>query len=170
MAESLSHVLVAFALCTAAGWGIGWLDRRWVAVGMVGAILPDLNRIDLLLDDAAVEQALGVPFDWGGLHTLGGVLLLAAVGAVLFGRAYERRRAFLLLVAGGSSHLVIDAVKAWADGSNGAYLYPLSWWRNPTPGWYVSADRHVVVVAVVVAGAVWLVDRYVNPADGDADT
>jgi len=143
MTESLSHVLIAFAPCTAAGWGIGWLDRRWVAVGMVGAILPDLNRIGLLLDDAAVERALGVPFDWGGLHTLGGVLLL---------------------VAGGSSHLVIDSLKAWADGSNGAYLYPLSWWRNPTPGWYVSADRRVVVVAVVVAGAVWLVDQYVNPA------
>lgn len=161
MADSLSHVLVAFAVFTAAGWEVGWLDRRWVAVGMVGAILPDLNRIDLVVDGSAVSQALGVPFDWDAVHTLGGVVVLAAIGGLLFPDARRRRRAFALLCAGGCSHLLFDAVKAWADGSNGAYLYPLSWWRNPTPGWYVSSNLWVVVVAFVLAGVVWVADRYV---------
>ena len=57
---------------------------------------------------------------------------------------------------------MIDGLKTWADGANGASLYPFSWWRNPTPGLYVSADRRVVVVALVVAGAVCLVDWYLD--------
>ncbi len=160
MAELLSHVLFAFALFTVAGWVVEWLDREWVVVGMVGAILPDLNRIDMVLDEYVVAQVLGVPFSWDGLHTLGGVVLLAALGAVLFPSGQEQLRAFGLLVAGGVSHLLTDAVKAWADGANGAYLYPLSWWRNPTPGWYVSADRWMLVVAVLLVLAVLIVDRF----------
>ena len=165
MAELLSHVLLAVAVFTALGWAIDWLDRGWVVVGAVGALFPDLNRVGLLVDDHAVEGILGVPFDWGGLHTLGGVLALAAGGALCFRSRRERLRAFGVLVAGGSSHLAVDAVKAWADGAGGAFLFPFSWWRAPTPGWYVSADRWVLVVAATVAGIVLLVDRF-RPGPG----
>ena len=159
MAELLSHVLAAYVLFTALGWAIEWLEPRWVVVGMVGALLPDLNRIGMVLDEFAIEQVLGVPFSWGAIHTLAGVLLLSAAGALLFGTARARRRGFVLLVAGGVSHLAIDAVKRWADGANGAYLYPLTWWRNPTPGWYVSAERWVLVVAIACALVVFLLDH-----------
>lgn len=161
MAEMLSHVLLAFALFTVVGWAVDWFDREWVAIGMVGSILPDLNRLGLVLDGYTVGQLLGIPFDWDGLHTLGGLVVLAAIGAVLFPSWRERRRAFGVLVAGGLSHLVVDAVKAWADGANGAYLYPLSWWRNPTPSLYVSADRWVLVIAATLALVALFVDRYV---------
>jgi membrane-bound metal-dependent hydrolase YbcI (DUF457 family) len=164
VADLLSHVLLAFALFTTLGWAVSWLDRRWVAVGMVGSILPDLDMIELVLEAHAISQATGVPLDWEAIHTLGGVLLLAGVGALLFEERDLQRRAFALLVAGGVSHLVFDGVKAWADGANGASLYPFSWWRNPTPGWYVSSDWGVVVIATVVAGGVWIADRYLVPA------
>ena len=159
MAELLTHVLAAFVLFNILGWMIEWLEPRWVVVGMVGSILPDLNRLDMAVDSAVIEGILGVPFIWGAIHTLGGVVLLSLGGALLFATIQARRRAFLLLVGGGVSHLLLDAVKAWADGYNGAYLYPLSWWRNPTPGWYVSADRWVLAVALVCAVVVLLIDR-----------
>ena len=165
MADLLSHVLFAFVIFTVDGWAIEWLDRRWVAIGMIGAILPDLEEIGSLLDETALSEALGIPFDWGAIHTLGGVLLLAGIGAFMFEQFSQRKRAFALLVAGGCSHLLIDGLKAWADGANGASLYPFSWWRNPTPGLYVSADRRVVVVALLFGGIVWLLDRYVIQAD-----
>ena len=165
MAELLSHVLVAYVLFTAIGWVLEWLEPRWVVVGMVGALLPDLDRIGMVLDEYAIEQAFGIPFGWGAIHTLGGVLLLSAAGALLFDTAKTRRRGFVLLVAGGISHLVLDGVKRWADGANGAYLYPFSWWRNPTPGWYVSADRWVLVVAIACAIVVFLLDRRAWIAD-----
>lgn len=167
MADLLSHVLFAFVVFTVAGWAVDGLGRRWVAVGMVGAILPDLDLVGVLVDGSVVSESIGLPFDWGAIHTLGGVLLLAAAGAVLFEGRVQRRRAFVLLGAGGTVHLAVDGVKLWADGANGVSLYPFSWWRNPTPGLYAPGDRHVVVVAVVVAGAVWLLDRYLLPTLGD---
>ncbi|MXR50410.1 metal-dependent hydrolase [Halovenus sp. WSH3] len=160
MADGLSHVLLAFGLFTATGWVIGWLDRRWIAVGMVGSLLPDLSRLDLILDDSTISRVVGIPFDWGGVHTLGGVVLLGALGAVLFETRQEQRRGFGLLVAGGCSHLLVDAVKRWADGAGNVPLYPVSWWRPPTPGLYVSADRWVLGVAVAVAVTTVVVDRF----------
>jgi membrane-bound metal-dependent hydrolase YbcI (DUF457 family) len=159
MAELLSHALLAFALFTAMGWAVSWLDREWVAVGMVGSLLPDLNRLALVVDDHLIEQVLGVAFDWDGLHTLGAVVVLSMVGAVVFSTRQERGRGFGLLLAGACSHLGIDMVKAWADGANGAYLFPFSWWRNPTPGLYVSADRWVLMVAVGIALIVFAIDQ-----------
>jgi hypothetical protein len=160
MAELLSHVLLAFAAFTALGWAVDWLDRGWVVVGMVGSLFPDLNRLELLISSHTIEGVLGIPFGWSGLHTLGGVVALAGAGALCFRSRRERLRAFGLLGAGGLSHLVVDGVKAWADGAGGAFLFPVSWWRAPTPGWYVSADRWVLVLAAAVAGTVLLVDRY----------
>lgn len=161
VAELVTHVLLAFGLFTAAGWAVEWLDRTWVAVGAVGSLFPDLNRIGLVVDDHVISQVLGIPFGWGGIHTLGGVLVLAALGGVLFGSREERLRGFGLLFAGGISHLLVDAVKMWADGAGSTPLYPLSWWRPPTPGWYVSSDRWVLGVALVIALAVFVIDRNV---------
>jgi membrane-bound metal-dependent hydrolase YbcI (DUF457 family) len=127
---------------------------------MVGAIVPDLTRLDLIVDDSVISQFLGVPFDLRALATLGGIVLVSTAGAILFPTRRERLRAFVLLLAGGGSHLLIDAMKAYADGANGTVLYPLSWWRNPTPGWYVSADRWVLVLAILCTLGVLFVDRY----------
>ncbi len=63
MAELLSHVLRAFALFTVFKWWIGWFDDRWMAVGMVGAVLPNLSRLELLL---GAELVRGLP--WGTLQ------------------------------------------------------------------------------------------------------
>lgn len=158
MAEILTHVLIAFALFTAGGWLIEWFDRKWVAVAAVGTIFPDLNRFDLLIDGYFVSSTLGIPFDWDGLHTLGGVFLLSALGAVPFAAGRVRRRAFGVLLSGAVLHLLVDAVKLYADGFNGMYLYPLSWWRNPTPGLYVSAERWVLLLSILLAGGVLVVD------------
>lgn len=162
MAEWLSHVLLAYAAFTVASWQIEWLDQRWVAVGVVGSILPDLSRLNLLVDNDTMTALLGVPFEWGGLHTLGGSILLAGVGALLFEGRRQQYRAFGLLVAGAFSHLIVDLPQKYADGQllTNLYLFPVSSWRGPTPGWYVSADRWVAVLSLGVALVVYLADRY----------
>ena len=157
MAELLSHVLIAYIVLTCASWRFEWLTQRWVAVGMIGAILPDLSRIGLFVTDAAIETALGVPFAIGALQTLGGLLLLAATGSLVV--ADHRRRAFGLLFVGGFLHLFTDGLKSWADGGAGAWLYPLSWYRHPTPGLYVSSNLWVLVGIGTVALVVTLLDR-----------
>lgn len=157
MAELLSHVLVAYALGTVASWQIEWLTQRWVAIAMIGALLPDLNRIGLFVADATLESVFGVPFSVDAIHTLGGVVLLAGVGAMVV--ADQHRRMFGVLLAGALSHLLVDGLKAYADGAAGAWLYPVTWARHPTPNLYVSSDPAVLAVVGVATILVWWRDR-----------
>lgn len=159
MAELLTHVLVAYVVLTVAGWRVDWLTPRWIALGTLGALLPDLNQLGRLLSGPAIERLLGVPFAYGALHTVGGVALLAGLLAFLFA---ERRRAFTVLAAGGLSHLLLDALKIHADGRSGTWLYPLTWWRHPAPDLYVSADPRVLATALVCALAVFVADRHLS--------
>lgn len=157
MADLLTHVLVAYALGTVASWRLEWLSKRWIAVAMVGAVLPDLNRIGLFVTDPTIEGVLGVPFALDALQTLGGLLVLAGIGTLAFDR--YRGRAYGLLLAGGLSHLLLDAVKRYADGQAGTWLFPVTWYRHPTPNLYVSSDPAVLLVAISIAFAIWVIDR-----------
>ena len=157
MADLLTHVLFAYALATVASWRWERLTRPWIAVVMIGALLPDLNRIGLLITDAAIETVLGISFDIDGIHTLGGAVLLAGAGAMVV--ADGHRRVFALLLAGALSHLLVDGVKAYADGEAGVWLYPFTWYRHPTPNLYVSSDPSVLVAALLIAIAVTGLDR-----------
>ncbi|ELY95773.1 membrane-bound metal-dependent hydrolase [Natrialba hulunbeirensis JCM 10989] len=156
MAELLSHVLIAYVLFTVASWRLEWLTKRWVAIGMIGALLPDLNRIGMFVDDATIETTLGVPFGIDALHTLGGVILLSGIGALVLTEAHKR--GFGVLLAGALTHLLTDGLKAYADAEAGAWLYPFTWYRHPTPNLYVSADQGVVLVTGLLAIAIFLVD------------
>lgn len=158
MADLLTHVLIAYAFLTVLGWRIDWLTRRWVSVGVAGVAIPDLVKVDLLVDADRLSAALGVPFTFDPIGTLGGVLLIAGAIALLFGA--RRRRAYAVLVTGGGSALVLDGLRLYADGEALFWLYPL-WWRPPTPGWYVSSDPLVLVVGLAVAGSVFALDRWV---------
>jgi len=158
MAELLSHLLVAYALFTIASWRIGWLDHRWVVAGTGGAAIPDLVKIDIVIDGDAVGSALGVPFSYTPLSTLGGVLLVAGLIMLAFERE-QWRRVYGLVATGGILSLVGDGLRVYADGHTSAWLYPFTNWRPPTPSLYVSSDVRVLIVALVVAALVFVVDR-----------
>lgn len=163
MADLLTHVLVAYVLLTVAGWYVDWLDRRWVVVGMGGACIPDLQKVDILLDADAVSAALGIPFTYGVTSTLGGVLLLSGVVTLLFERRWWRR-VYGLLVVGGLAHVALDGLRVWADGSASQWLFPvLPSYRPPTPSLYVTSDPLVPVVALAVSLLVFAVDRRRGP-------
>lgn len=158
MADLLAHVLVPYVLLTVAGWRIERLEKRWVVVAMGGAAVPDLVKVDLLVADHLVSEALGVPFEYDPISSLGGVLVVAAAIAVLFER--ERRRAYAALVFGGATALVVDGLRVFADGRADFWLYPFTWWRPPTPSLYVTSDPTVTAVAVAAAAVAFLVDRW----------
>lgn len=165
MADLLAHVLVVYVLLTATSWLSERVTDRWIAVGMGGAAIPDLVKVDLVVEDALVEGALDVPFTYAPVSSLAGVVLLGGAIALLFA---ERRRTYAFLVAGGLSALALDGLRAYADGRADFWLYPL-WWRPPTPSLYVSSDPRVLAVALGAAAVVFLLDRYVvAPADDGA--
>lgn len=158
MADLLTHVLVPFVVLTVLRWSVVRIDRRWIPVAMGGAAVPDLGKVGLLLDDSTVEVVLGVPFSYGPIGTLAGVLVISGAIAVWFGSA--RRVAYGWLVFGGLTALVLDGLRAYADGVANFWLYPV-WWRPPTPSLYVSSDYRVTALAVACTLAVFVLDRYV---------
>lgn len=171
MADLLTHVLAAYVVLTVVSWRVDWLAERWIVVGMGGAILPDLTRLELVIDDGAVSEVLGVPFTYGHLDAVGGVLLTAGVVGVAFERRWWRR-AYGLLVVGGLSHLLLDGVVVYADGNASRWLFPfLSSWRPPTPNLYVTADPLVPVVALAgTALVVWLDRTRFGAVASEADS
>lgn len=158
MAELLSTVCVAYACLTVASWWIDPLTERWIVVGVAGTAIPDLVKIQILIDPATIRDALGIPFSFAPLSTVWGVLVVAGIITMLFARRHWRR-VYVLLVVGGGIGLLVDGMRAFADGRTGFYLYPV-WWRPPTPSLFVSSDPRVLVVTGAVAVVVFLLDRF----------
>lgn len=162
MAEWLTHVLIAYAVFRVLSWYVNWITDRWVSIGMIGAILPDLNRLNLIVESDIVAYLIGYEFNWFGIHTMGGIVLLSGIGALLFRNPSERQKAFVTLLGGSISHIIVDLPQRYADGKMilDSYGFPLLLPRPPTPGWYVTPDRWVVVVALVTASVVFFADRH----------
>lgn len=158
MADLLSTVFLTYAVFTAATWWLDGLDRHWVTVAMGGAAIPDLVKIDLVLEARTVERALGIPFDYAPLASLAGVIVVAGIVALLFGEQW-RRKAYAILIAAGGFSLLLDGLRVYADGSASFYLYPI-WIRPPTPNLFVSSDPAVLVVALVVSVVTVAIDRW----------
>ncbi len=152
MSDLLVHALVAYVGTVAVVETTETPDRL-VPIAMVGAVAPDLLRFTVPLGVARGTVA-GVPYSTWGLHTLGGVVVLAGLGALAVGER-DRRAAFGALVAGGCSHLSLDLLVVRVDGEAPPYLYPLSDWLSPAGNLYTSADLWLLAVVIAVAVPVW---------------
>ena len=75
MADLLTHVLVPFVLLTPASWRFDRLSKRWIVLAMAGAAIPDLVKIDNVLDEGLIQTALGVPFSYDPISTPPSVLI-----------------------------------------------------------------------------------------------
>lgn len=165
MPDLLAHVLAAYAVFRLAGLRWKWITRPYVTVGMVGSIVPDVMKVGILVDDSSIENLLGLPFSWFPLHTAGGVLVSCAIGGLLV-ESGERRRVFGLLVAGAGTHLLLDGLLRKPTGRSDPLLWPLTWYRPPTPGLYLSTEAWPTAAALVFAVAAWLVWRRYSKSDG----
>jgi hypothetical protein len=159
MPDLLSHAFIAFTICTLLSLRYDWLSGEYVTVGMAGAFIPDMAKIKLLVDAATVESALDLPFDWLGVHTLGGAFIAVLVGTVIVNRG-DRRRVFGLLSLGAASHLFADALLLKASGRSYEVLWPLTQYHPPTPGLYLSTDIWLTGVTGSVAVAAYLLVQY----------
>lgn len=166
MPELLTHALVGYVLAVALSYRYRWLTPPYVTVCMMGAFVPDLAKIRLLVPSWEVERWLGLPFDWVGLHTVGGTLVSVLIGVVLV-RAVDRRRVFGLLAVGAGSHLFLDALLWFPSGRMKPVLWPLITFRPRFSGLFVSTDRWPVLVALVAAALAWYLRYHRSPPDWD---
>lgn len=159
MPDMLAHVFIAYSVVRVLSWRFEWIVSPYVTLGMVGAFIPDLVKIKLLLPEWRVQQLLGVPFSWGSLTTGGSVLLSTLIGVVLLSSA-ERRKGGLMLAVGAGSHLVADSFLLTPSRRTVQFLWPVSQYRVPSPGLYLSTQPEPTLVTGAVALLVWLGHRY----------
>lgn len=159
MPDLLTHALAAYVLATVLSWRYDWLTPPYVTATMAGAFVPDIVKIGLFVHPQVIVDLTGLPFTWQPLHYLGGVLLSVLVG-VLVVVPRERLRVFVLLGVGAASHLVLDGMLRTASGRSFPVFWPLSQYRPPTPGLYLSTDPWPALVALTVAAVVWAATRY----------
>lgn len=158
MPDLLAHALFAYAIGTALSWRYEWVRRPHVTAVMAGAFVPDLAKAGLVVESSTIQRALGFPFDWFGLHTVGGVVLTIMLGVSLV-VVGERKRTALLLGLGAGSHLLADALLLTPSGRSAPLLWPLTGYAPPTPGLYLSTEPEPTVVAAMLAFVVWAVTR-----------
>lgn len=158
MPDLYTHVLAGLAVAVVLSWRFAWITPPMVVAAMVGAALPDLNRVDLVLPGATVEAVTGLAWSWSVLHRAGGTLLLVLLLAMLVPRRH-RVAVLAMLVVGAASHYALDLLLWTPSGLSGPLLWPLTDWRPPAGGLYRSSDRWPAAVATVVAVGVLAVDR-----------
>ena len=156
MVDIFTHALVGFSLAMALSFHFEWLNQRYITVAMLGALVPDLTKVKLIVSSAQMELLLGVPFDWRAIHTLGGVFIAVLIGGLLTSKRH-RKRVLMLLFLGSLSHLFLDMLLINPTGFSYPVFWPLTSYHPPTPGLYLSSDRWPAVVMVLISGAIWFV-------------
>lgn len=155
MAELLTHVLIGYVIGSVGVWS-GRLPNRFVPVVMIGSVAPDLMRASLFVFGEYRGTIAGIPYSAWGVHTLGGAIILAGIGALTIWRQ-DRRLSFVALTIGSVSHLVLDLLVIRADGEAPPYLFPITDWLPPAGNLYASSDIWPAVIALVATLLVWAV-------------
>ena len=155
MADLLTHVLTAYVLAALIAFRDDRVTPAMTTAAMVGGLVPDLNRIGLVLPAPTVESALGVPLGWDAFSTVGGVAVALGLGTFAVPPRLRRRTATMLAL-GASSHFLLDYLLRFPSGYSHPYLWPVTAAGLPGPGLYLSSARWPAAVAVVVAGALWV--------------
>lgn len=158
MAEWLTHVLGAYVLATLLSWRYPWLSPGYVTIAMIGSIVPDLNRMELVVSEHTVEALLGIPFSWTPIHFLSGSLAAVGIGSLLVG-SRQRAPMFALLLLGMGTHHAFDLLLVGLSGHSYPLFWPLSQYAPPTPSLYLSTDRWPALVVGAVAAVVRALDR-----------
>jgi membrane-bound metal-dependent hydrolase YbcI (DUF457 family) len=169
MPDLLTHVLVGYTIAIALSWRYPRIRYPFVAVAMAGAILPDLNRIELLVPAATVETTFAIPFSWVPLHRAGGTLVIVCLGGLLASKRY-RRPVFALLLVGAGSHYLLDFFLYKPSGMTGPLLWPFITDGFAIDGFYRSSDRWPAFIAATGALGVRFVDRRMGGSRAGSDS
>ncbi len=150
MAEILTNVLAAYVLVTVLSFRYEWITPRYVTVAMIGVIMPNLNRMELLVPEHLLEVMFCLPFTWRPFHTLSGSLVVSICPLLVL--PDNRLRVFSLLALGAVSDHVIDFLLINVSRRSPEALWSSSTYYPPSPNLFRSSDRWPAAIEMSVAG------------------
>jgi hypothetical protein len=120
---------------------------------ITGALIPDISKVVLGLRFFGIDAS-----DYfATIHIPTGSIIVAGIFSLLFP---EKKKAFLFLGLGISTHYILDSLLEHVSG--GIYLlFPFSWWQ-----WQLeftnSSDYWITLLAVSIAALVYLIGREID--------
>ncbi len=154
MPDWITHVLVAWTLATLLGFKFKEFSQRNAAIVILGALIPDLYKIYLLMPligDQILNFVLPV-------HMPIGSLLIAGIISLFF---TEIRKAFFFLILGISTHYILDLLLI---SSGLELLYPISLFRFQI-GIITVYDYHITILSIFMAFIVYIIYKSVNNSE-----
>ncbi|WGI17682.1 metal-dependent hydrolase [Methanonatronarchaeum sp. AMET-Sl] len=156
MADLLTHVLIIYIILKIMSMKTNYIKKEHIPIGMIGAILPDLSRIQHIIPPEHIQQLLGTPYSWWGLHTLIGTTITALLITYLFDKKH-RKKIFTLLIIGAISHLILDYYLLKPTPSQYWGFYPLIIDR-PTNMLYLSTDITPAIITTTTAITIKIIE------------
>lgn len=151
MPDWLAHIVFAFVLTVVLGMKFDiFKENRYVALVMVGSLVPDLFKITILFDWMGYEVGEFL----APLHTPVGALLSAGIISMLF---YGMVTVFSLLVVGVASHFALDLLLGHVSGGM-LMLFPLSW-EGYQLGLIQSNNYWITLTLVMIAVILFIYQR-----------
>ncbi len=153
MPDWLTHITVAWIVCTVLGFKFQAFKQPYIAICMVGALIPDIVKISILLN----YFNLYTFYLLAAIHTPAGSIIIASIISLLF---KEKKLILGFLVLGIGTHYFMDLLLN--DINSEIYLfYPFSWsyWQL---GLFSNTDYLITIVSLITALIVYLISINVN--------
>ena len=151
MPDWITHVLAAWTLITILGFKFKQFSQSNSAVAMLGALIPDIYKINMLSDQFGnYLQSFLLP-----VHLPIGSILIAAILSLFF---IDRKSIFLFLIMGIGTHYVLDLLMF----SGGMELfYPFSPLKFQI-GIISVTDFNITIISIILAFFVYLAYKKFN--------
>lgn len=150
MPDWITHIAVAYTLCTLLGLRYKQFNTANTVLVMVGAVIPDAVKVGMIFDLAG----LGIwEYIWP-LHLPVGSLIIITIIALLF---KEKKSAFLFLLLGVATHFGLDLLLKNVAG--GIILFYPFYWGSWQLGLVATDDYIITIISLVLALIAYLISR-----------
>lgn len=150
MPDWITHILVPWTLFTVLGFRFKQFSQENIAVIIMGALIPDIFKIYLVLDLIGVHlENFLTP-----IHLPAGSIVIAAIISLFF---TNRKSTFFFLILGVSIHYLLDLLLF----NGGMYLlYPFSSLKFQI-GIISVTDYNITILSIVAALVVYFIYKKV---------
>ncbi|MGZ7067927.1 MAG: metal-dependent hydrolase [Methanobacterium sp.] len=149
MPDEITHVLVAWTLATLLGFRFKQFSQANSAIVILGALIPDIQKIYIFLDLIGV-QILLIP-----IHLPVVSLLLAGFITLLF---EKKKLIFSLLALGIFTHYALDLLM-FSGGISILYPFSAIKWQI---GIISVTDYKITIISIIAAFLVFLLKNFYN--------
>lgn len=154
MPDWVTHILVAWMLCTILSFKYEQINPAYTVVCMVGALIPDIYKIVIPLGLVGIHaENFFMPF-----HLPAGSLIIASIFTLFF--KDHKKLVLSLLVLGVTTHYALDLLIINLNG--GIYLlFPFSWsyWQFDI---IPDDDLNITILAIGLTLVVYVITSWVR--------